>query len=381
MKLSDVADKIQDGTHFSPTVFEIGDYMYITSKNVKNGFIDLSNVQYISKENHLNIYKRCDIKKGDVILTKDGTIGQVCVNELENQFSILSSVAFIRPNKKFSNYFIYQVLVSPLGQKEIESQIAGQALKRITLTKINNFEYYFPLLREQRKIASFLSAVDEKLQSLKKKKELLEQYKKGVMQKLFSQELRFKEDDGNNFPEWEVKNGNEIFDSISNKNHKSDLPILAITQEHGAIPRNLIDYSISVTDKSIESYKVVQEGDYIISLRSFQGGIEYSNYEGICSPAYIILRPNVPIDNFFYKSYFKTRKYIKELQKNLEGIRDGKMVSYKYFSDIKLPYPCIKEQTKITNFLSALDDKINTVQIQIKKTETWKKGLLQKMFV
>ena len=106
--------------------------------------------------------------------------------------------------------------------------------------------------------------------------------------------------------DWEIINGDIVFESISNKNHNSDLPILAITQEHGAIPRELIAYNISVTDKSIESYKVVEEGDFIISLRSFQGGIEYSNYKGICSPAYIILKPIKEIDRTFFKFYFKT---------------------------------------------------------------------------
>ena len=118
------------------------------------------------------------------------------------------------------------------------------------------------------------------------------------------------------------------------------------------------------------------------SLRSFQGGIEYSNYHGICSPAYNILRPtseNVHSD--FYRIYLKTEYYIKQLQKRLEGIRDGKMISYKYFSEIKLPFPSLKEQQKIASYLSALDDKIEAVQLQIEQTQEFKKGLLQQLFV
>lgn len=84
--------------------------------------------------------------------------------------------------------------------------------------------------------------------------------------------------------------GGFIFDPITNRNHHADLPILAITQEYGAIPRDEIDYKVSVTKKSLKAYKIVEKGDFIISLRSFQGGIEYSMYDGICSPAYIILR-------------------------------------------------------------------------------------------
>ena len=81
-----------------------------------------------------------------------------------------------------------------------------------------------------------------------------------------------------------------MFKSITNKNHNSDLPILAITQDQGAVPRDQIEYNVTVTDKSLSNYKVVEVGDFVIRLRSFQGGIEYSRFKGICSPAYIILR-------------------------------------------------------------------------------------------
>ena len=239
----------------------------------------------------------------------------------------------------------------------------------------------FPPLKEQRKTAQFLMAIDTRIQNLEKKKDLLEQYKKGVMQKIFKQELRFKDDNGKEFPEWEFKKGNRLFKSISDKNHNSDLPILAITQDQGAIPRHLIDYNIGVTAKSVSSYKIVQVGDFIISLRSFQGGIEYSNYKGICSPAYIILRPSIELNRDFYKFYLKTPAYIQELTRKLEGIRDGKMISYKYFSEIKLPYPSLEEQQKIANFLSAIDEKIALTTQQIEKSKIYKKGLLQQMFV
>jgi Restriction endonuclease S subunits len=184
-KLEDIAIKIQDGTHFSPKPLDIGPFLYVTSKNVKNGYLDLSNAQFISIEDHENIYKRCDVKKGDVLLTKDGTIGQSCVNELTIPFSLLSSVAFIRLKPEFYNYFLYHLLISPIGQKEIESQIAGQALKRITLTKINNFNFYFPTHSEQEKIANSLSSIDEQIKVQIEKIDALKAHKKGLMQQLF----------------------------------------------------------------------------------------------------------------------------------------------------------------------------------------------------
>ncbi len=181
--------------------------------------------------------------------------------------------------------------------------------------------------------------------------------------------------------EWDVFFANALFEQISNKGHNGDLPILAITQEYGAIPRELIDYHVSVNEDSVKSYKIVENGDFIISLRSFQGGIEYSEYRGICSPAYVILRRRSSgvLDQFF-RYYFKTSKFIRDLTKNLEGIRDGKMVSYKQFSEVQLPLPKLDEQQKIADCLSSLDALITAQAYKIDALKTHKKGLIQQLF-
>lgn len=191
--------------------------------------------------------------------------------------------------------------------------------------------------------------------------------------------LRFPEFQGNDI---DFVHGNRLFESISNKNHNSDLPILAITQDQGAVPRDQIEYNVTVTDKSLSNYKVVEVGDFIISLRSFQGGIEYSHFKGICSPAYIILRKREEcISELYYKYYFKTWKYIQSLNRNLEGIRDGKMISYSQFSSIKIPYPCLfKEQQKIADCLSSIDKLIDAESRKLKALEKYKKGFMKKLF-
>jgi len=190
--------------------------------------------------------------------------------------------------------------------------------------------------------------------------------------------LRFSEFMGKS--EWNYLNGNKVFEPISNKKHNSDLPILAITQDQGAVPRDLINYKVIATEQSIESYKVVEVGDFIISLRSFQGGIEYSGYKGICSPAYIILRKKIKVIDLFFKYYFKTDLFIKHLNKNIEGIRDGKMVSYSQFSDILLPAPKYEEQQKVADCLSSIDDLITAQSQKIAVLKDHKKGLMQQLF-
>jgi type I restriction enzyme S subunit len=180
--------------------------------------------------------------------------------------------------------------------------------------------------------------------------------------------------------EWEKQLGSKVFEPISNKTHNSDLPILAISQEYGAVPREMINYQITVSEKSIDGYKVIEKGDFIISLRSFQGGIEYSNYKGICSPAYIILRSKVEINDNFYKIYFKSNNYIQALCSKLEGIRDGKMISYKYFSEIAIPTPTLAEQKRIASFFTVLDKKIIQLKTKKEKLQQYKKGVMQQLF-
>jgi type I restriction enzyme S subunit len=190
--------------------------------------------------------------------------------------------------------------------------------------------------------------------------------------------LRFPEFLG--FLGWKEQFGDKLFDQISDKNPEASLPVLAITQEHGAIPRHMIDYHVSVTEKSIESYKVVQVGDFIISLRSFQGGIEYSQFHGICSPAYVVLRRRGEGSDAYFKHYLKTERFIHILTKNLEGLRDGKMISYKQFSELRLSVPSPSEQQKIADCLSSLDELIAAQARKVEAVKTHKKGLMQQLF-
>ena len=191
--------------------------------------------------------------------------------------------------------------------------------------------------------------------------------------------LRFTEfqNDG----EWKMVYGDELFEPIVNKNHDSDLPILAITQDNGAIPRDDINYNVIVSDKSIQGYKIVEIGDFIISLRSFQGGIEYSRYKGLCSPAYIILRKRFnEVCDDFYRYYFKSYKYIQDLNRNIEGIRDGKMISYKQFSGIKIPFPRFTEQQKIADCFVSIDKEIDATKRKLEQLKEYKNGLMQRLF-
>lgn len=335
------------------------------------------------KVNHKNYMKTRlrDFIYGKSI-TKANPFGLFRVNSIRD--GLLSTLYFtFKVSNNVSPYYLDHYFSHPNRANNLLRKYVLVGDRYITADSdyILSGKVYLPNIEEQEKVSTFLSIVNKKIEFLQKKKDKLEEYKKGMVQKIFSQEIRFKDESGNNFPDWEMKNGDTIFASNSNKKHDSNLPILAVTQDNGAIPRDEIEYSMSVKAKSIASYKVVDVGDFIISLRSFQGGIEYSEYHGICSPAYIILKPKLEICSYFYKYYLKTHFYIQQLNSKLEGIRDGKMVSYKYFSEIKLPYPVIEEQQKIATFLSSIDKKIQLVDNQLTQTQLFKKALLQQMFV
>jgi len=179
---------------------------------------------------------------------------------------------------------------------------------------------------------------------------------------------------------WETAPGNELFQQVNNRDAPPGLPILAITQEHGAIPRHMIDYHVSVTEKSLETYKEVRPGDFIISLRSFQGGIEFSEYHGICSPAYVILRKHGRLSDAFYRQHFKSHIFIQQLTRNLEGLRDGKMISYKQFSELQLLKPTLPEQQKIADCLDSADALIEAQGRKVEALKAHKKGLMQQLF-
>lgn len=155
-KLEEVCSKITDGTHNSPTNSLSGEYMYVTAKNIKDTGIDLSNITYVTKEVHKEIYSRCDVIYGDVLYIKDGaTAGIATINTLKEEFSMLSSVALIRTDLKLAkNEFVKDYL--NYRKKEILKNISGSAITRLTLSKIKDILVPLPTLPEQHEIVRLI---------------------------------------------------------------------------------------------------------------------------------------------------------------------------------------------------------------------------------
>ena len=180
--------------------------------------------------------------------------------------------------------------------------------------------------------------------------------------------------------EWDIKKAKDIFENYTNKNHDGELEVLAVTQDKGVVARNSLNIDIKSSEASIKTYKKVERGNFIISLRSFQGGIEHSEIEGIVSPAYTILRSKIDIVGEFYKYLFKKEDFISRLNGTIIGIRDGKQVSYTDFGELYLQVPPIKEQKEIAEILSNWDLAIEKQEQLIEKKKEFKKGLMQNLY-
>ncbi len=179
--------------------------------------------------------------------------------------------------------------------------------------------------------------------------------------------------------DWEVKKAKYIFENYTDKNHNGDLEVLAVTQDRGVVPRGSLEIDIKSSEASIKTYKKVEKGNFIISLRSFQGGIEYSDIEGIVSPAYTVLKSKIEISDIFYKYLLKKEDFISRLNSAVIGIREGKQISYSDFSELYLQIPTLKEQEKIAEILSTCDLTVEKQEQLIEKKKEFKKGLMQRL--
>ncbi|TRX23786.1 restriction endonuclease subunit S [Flavobacterium franklandianum] len=277
---------------------------------------------------------------------------------------------------------------------QVQKESQGSKVLSINVGRISGIKISFPTLPEQQKIATFLTAVDEKLQVLKQKKSLLEQYKKGVMQKLFSQELRFKDDTGKAFADWEEKKLGELGIYVSDGNYGELYP-RADQMVSSGVPfiraNNIKNLKLTMNDMKFidaEHHKILKSGhlktgDILVTTRGDIGMLAYVSEEfnnSNINAQICLLRVAVNLNSRFLLNYLCSSWGISQF-KALQTGSALKQLPRSSLAKIIIKVPCLEEQTKIAAFLSTIDDKINQCQAQITNTEVWKKGLLQGMFV
>lgn len=242
----------------------------------------------------------------------------------------------------------------------------------LSVEKLVRYKLTLPPLAEQEKIAEILSTWDKAIEKQTQLIQKLELRKKGLMQQLLTGKKRLP----GFTDEWKKVKAGLIFKSVSIRSNKQEI-LLSATQEHGVIPRDMLESRVTMPTGDLSSFKLVDVGDFVISLRSFEGGIEYSQYRGVVSPAYTVLKKALDVDSAFYKAYFKSNDFIQRLSVAVIGIRDGKQISYSDFAYIKIPFPALQEQTAIANILSSSDEEIRLAQDKLAAMKEQKKGLMQ----
>ena len=185
--LKTVCVKLNDGTHFSPESFEEGEYKYVTAKNIKESGFDFTNITYVSEAVHRPIYERCNPELGDVLYIKDGvTTGIAMVNTLNEEFSLLSSVALLKQNRKIMDgYFLAAVLNNENMYSDIRSNMGGAAITRLTIAKLNMIQIIVPPLKLQQQFADFVHQVDKSKVAVQKALEQTQTLFDSLMQKYF----------------------------------------------------------------------------------------------------------------------------------------------------------------------------------------------------
>ncbi|MDV5849091.1 restriction endonuclease subunit S [Enterobacter hormaechei] len=265
-------------------------------------------------------------------------------------------------------------------QTQISKASGGTNISNLSQQILNDINLLLPPLIEQKKIAQILSTWDKAISVTEKLLTNSQQQKKALMQQLLTGEKRLLDENGVRFSgKWKWLRAAELFKTISQKNNSEDEELLAVTQDLGVIPRSMLERRVVMPDGTTKGYKLVVSGNFIISLRSFQGGLEYSRYRGLVSPAYTVLTPIKKIVDEFYMQYYKSYNFIGHLAVAVIGIRDGKQISYEDFSFLKLPYPEIEEQQKIATVLSAADDEIATLEKKLACLKEEKKALMQQL--
>ncbi|MGV3705617.1 MAG: restriction endonuclease subunit S [Arcticibacter sp.] len=281
--------------------------------------------------------------------------------------------------------FIYYLLQQDRLVTIIESNIAGSDPPNLSPNEINGIQVTVPILAEQQKIAAFLTAVDNKIQLLEKKKGLLEQYKKGVMQKIFSQEIRFKDDHGKDYPDWKEGKLADVGIIIGGGTPDTSIESYWRGEINWFTPTELKSKYVESSVRRISqqglinsSAKLLPQGAVLLSSRATVGDVSIALTDCCTNQGFqsiVVSKSNV---NEFVYYWLKLNKH--QLLKNASGSTFLE-ISKAELGKLKINVPSLQEQTKVANFLSAIDDKIKYVTTQIALTREYKKGLLQQMFV
>jgi type I restriction enzyme S subunit len=385
--IKDNLDKVIDYRGKAPPKYDYG-IPLITARNVRDGYLDFTADEYIAEDQYESWMCRGIPKANDVLFTTEAPLGNVAIYPEDGYYALGQRIITLQVNSnQCDSLFLFHNLRSSKTQRNIESKSTGSTAKGIKSKVFVLLNIATPSLPEQEKIAAFLTSVDDRIDQLKHKKSLLQDYKKGAMQKLFAQQLRFKDEQGNPYPDWEDSTIGKVGAFYYGKSApkfslSDDAPTPCV--RYGELYSTygiIIDRVRSKTNIPPANLKFSKGGEVLVP----RVGEDPREFSKCCllPHANVAIGEMISVYNtdqnpLFYTYYFRT--LTKEFARVVEGGNVSNLY-FRYLEPIKIGVPTLPEQTKIANFLSSLDQKIEQIDTQITQTQSFKKGLLQQMFV
>lgn len=367
-----------------------GNINWLTPKEINSKYVK-SSLRKISELGNQKSSAKL-LPKGTVILTTRASIGLCCIQNTDSSFTTnqgFQSILF-NPEKVYSEYGYY-FLIRDETQRKMKQLASGSTFLELSPKNLKKLNIPVPSLPEQQKIADFLTAYDTMIDMQSQRVEAMKTRKKGLLQKIFSQEIRFRDDEGKEFPKWEEKKLGEFFSKINKKNNDNLITnVITNSAVNGLIEqRKFFDKDIA-NKENTDKYYIIEKGDFVYNPRKSNDApygpvhMYESDCKGIVSPLYLCFKPiDKTLSLLFMKNYFKSSSWHKYIYANGDtGARDDRVsVKVTTFLDMPVNIPSLPEQQKIADFFTAVDKQIEVEEKRLETMKIIKKGLLQQMFI
>lgn len=335
---------------------------------------------YQNTDYPMGYYTKFNVESNNPFVIVGGSAG--LIGFCHTNFWAADDCVFFGDNPIINKSFLYNNLI--FHKTEIKRNVRGASVPRLDRETLRKLPVSIPSLPEQQEIASYFTSLDSQISASTSRLASLKQMKSASLQAMFPQEgetvpkIRFKGFEG----EWKKVKADSIFKTFNEKN-RPDLPVLSATQDRGMVTRESIGYNIFHDTSNEATYKHILPGQFVIHLRSFQGGFAHSEIEGIASPAYTIMdfKNKDLYHDYYWRYVFMSKEFIKRLELITYGIRDGRSISYDEFKEMSFLVPSKEEQIKIASYLKNLDRQISLQSQRLEKLKQVKSACLDKMFV
>lgn len=370
---------VYDGTHQTPKYTNKG-IKFLSVENIKT----LKSNKFISKEAFEKDFK-VRPEFGDILMTRIGDVGTPKVVNSNEDLAYYVSLALLKP-KSIHSYFLEALIKSPTIQNEIWRKTLHIAFpKKINKNEIAKIMISYPKSEEQEKIGEFFSKLDRQIELEEQKLAKLEEQKKGYMQQIFSQELRFKDENGNDYPNWEEV---QLKDILIPRNYKQvpeiNAPLMSFTSTGGIEPKgDRYNREFLVKNKN-KKYKRTEFNDLIYSSNNLDvGAIGLNRYgTSVISDVYEIFKIEEQVSPYFIEMSILQSEFMYKILRYRQGALYGQYrIHANDFLKINIELPCSEEQYKIGDFVNKLDNIIDIINNKIELLKQRKRGFLQKMFV